>query len=114
MMAMKQLLLRALLLSLILVAHGSASTAPKTVKLLTIGNSFSGNATHYLGDLAKAGGHTLVHQPMSIHWWVAEAGTVPSDQRGILNWVDDIWREVDAWVEAELTSPSPIPPSPAS
>ena len=44
----------------------------------------------------------VVHQPMSIHWWVAEAGTVPADQQEILSWVDDIWREVDAWVEAEL------------
>ena len=33
---------------------------------LTIGNSFSANATHYLGDLAKAGGHTLIHQPLVI------------------------------------------------
>jgi len=34
------------------------------VRLLTIGNSFSANATRYLKDLAKAGGHTLIHQPL--------------------------------------------------
>lgn len=34
----------------------------KTVRLLTIGNSFSANATHYLPDLAKAGGHGLIHK----------------------------------------------------
>ncbi|MCX7827159.1 MAG: DUF4886 domain-containing protein [Verrucomicrobiae bacterium] len=34
---------------------------PQTVRLLTIGNSFSRNATHYLPDLAKAGGHSLIH-----------------------------------------------------
>ena len=47
----------------------------KTVKLLTIGNSFSGNATSHLGKLAEAAGHKLVHRPMSVggaslelHW----------------------------------------------
>lgn len=38
----------------------------KTVRLLTIGNSFSANATRHLGDLAKAGGHTLVHKPIVV------------------------------------------------
>jgi 1-acyl-sn-glycerol-3-phosphate acyltransferase len=54
----------------------------------------------------------VLHQPMSIHWWVASAGTVPADHREILTWVDDIWGEVDAWVEAELKDVTPIPPSP--
>lgn len=54
-----------LLLSLLFWASSFAGE-PKTVKLLTIGNSFSANATHYLGDLAKAGGHTLIHQPLVI------------------------------------------------
>jgi GxxExxY protein len=39
---------------------------PKTVRLLTIGNSFSANATKYLADLAKGGGRTLVHRPLGI------------------------------------------------
>lgn len=39
---------------------------PRTLKLLTIGNSFSANATHYLKDLAKAGGHTLIHNSLVI------------------------------------------------
>jgi hypothetical protein len=38
----------------------------KTVRLLTIGNSFSANATKYLGDLAKAGSHTLIHRPIVV------------------------------------------------
>lgn len=57
-----------------------AALRPKTVRLVTIGNSFSGNATHYLGDLAKAGGHVLVHQSMSVggasmevHWTKIQA-----------------------------------------
>jgi hypothetical protein len=47
----------------------------KTVRLLTIGNSFSANATKYLGDIVKAGGHTLIHRSlviggssMQVHW----------------------------------------------
>jgi hypothetical protein len=55
----------ALIASLLFCVSSFAGEA-KTVKLLTIGNSFSANATHYLGDLAKAGGHTLVHQPLVI------------------------------------------------
>jgi hypothetical protein len=73
--------LRLLGLALLLaVQSAAAAPAPKTVRLLTIGNSFSGNATHYLGDLAKGGGHVLVHQPMSIggasmevHWTKIQA-----------------------------------------
>lgn len=47
------------LLSVLCLLH-SALAEPKTVRLLTVGNSFSHNATHYLGDLAKANGDTLV------------------------------------------------------
>ncbi|MFC5456073.1 DUF4886 domain-containing protein [Prosthecobacter fluviatilis] len=56
----------ALLFALLLICASSFAGEAKTVKLLTIGNSFSANATHYLGDLAKAGGHKLVHQPLVI------------------------------------------------
>lgn len=38
----------------------------RTVRLLTIGNSFSRNATHYLPDLAKAGGHALIHRSIVV------------------------------------------------
>src|SRR5437016_3283853 len=51
----------------------------KTVRLLTVGNSFSQNATQYLGDLVKAKGHTLIHRPLAIggaslevHWEKAQ------------------------------------------
>ena len=47
----------------------------KTVRLLTVGNSFSGNATHFLGDLATAAGNTFVLRradigggSMAQHW----------------------------------------------
>ena len=42
------------------------ATLTKSVKLLTIGNSFSANATKYLGDLAKAGGFELIHKPIVV------------------------------------------------
>src|SRR5947207_15864814 len=51
----------------------------KTVRLLTVGNSFSQNATRYLADLVKAKGHTLIHRPlviggasMEVHWVKAQ------------------------------------------
>lgn len=47
----------------------------KTVRLLTVGNSFSRNATTYLGEIAKADGNRLVHSDciiwggsISQHW----------------------------------------------
>jgi hypothetical protein len=54
------------LIAALLFCVSSFAGEAKTVKLLTIGNSFSANATHYLGDLAKAGGNTLIHQPLVI------------------------------------------------
>jgi hypothetical protein len=54
-------------LTLLLCAlSASAADAAKTVRLLTVGNSFSANATHYLKDLAQAGGHTLIHNSLVI------------------------------------------------
>lgn len=78
------------ILAVLLVALLPAAPA-KTVRLLTIGNSFSGNATHFLGDLAKAKGNVLVHQPMSIggaamevHWTKIQANEKnPEDPAGL-------------------------------
>ena len=50
----------------LLVCVTSLAGEAQTVRLLTIGNSFSRNATNHLDDLAKAGGHTLVHTPLVI------------------------------------------------
>jgi hypothetical protein len=63
-----------LLLTLILGWHSATAAqtstpeagAAKTVRLLTIGNSFSRNATRHLDDLAKAGGHELIHRPIVV------------------------------------------------
>lgn len=50
-------------LSLIVIGNSEARANDNedgTLKLLTVGNSFSQNACQYLKDLAKAGGHKLV------------------------------------------------------
>jgi hypothetical protein len=42
------------------------ASRPKQVRLLTVGNSFSRNATRYLHDLAQAGGHRLIHRSIVV------------------------------------------------
>ncbi|MEW6360225.1 MAG: FAD-dependent oxidoreductase [Planctomycetota bacterium] len=56
-------------------AERAAARRPKTVRLLTVGNSFSLNATQFLGEIAAAAGNVLVHHPVVIsggamaqHW----------------------------------------------
>ncbi len=46
--------------------HAAEVANAKTVRLLTVGNSFSRNATRYLADLASAGGHELIHRPIVV------------------------------------------------
>lgn len=59
--------MRALVLFVsLLVCVSSALGEAKTVRILTIGNSFSRNATNHLDDLALAGGHTLIHNSLVI------------------------------------------------
>jgi hypothetical protein len=57
-----------LLLKPLLVEHAAVGAEPpaKTIRLLTVGNSFSRNATRYLEDLAQAGGHQLIHRPIIV------------------------------------------------
>jgi len=63
---------------------------PKAVRLLTVGNSFSHNATHYLGELAKATGDTLILREanvggasLELHWSKVEAfEKSPDDKEG--------------------------------
>jgi hypothetical protein len=73
--------------------HAEEATAKKakTVRLLNVGNSFSGNATQYLGSLAKASGHVLIHRQANIggatmaqHWEkVEQHEQEPQDPRGL-------------------------------
>lgn len=68
-----------------------ASSTGKTVRLLVVGNSFSGNATRHLGDLAKANGDTLIMRScsvggssMELHWGKAQAFEKnPADPAGL-------------------------------
>lgn len=55
-----------LTIALLLLTLSVFAGEPKTVRILTIGNSFSANATRYLKDLAKTGGHTLIHNSLVI------------------------------------------------
>ncbi len=64
--------------------------AGKTVRLFTVGNSFSQNAVKYLSDITSAAGHKLVLKaatiggcPLSKHWAIAEkAEANPGDPEG--------------------------------
>ena len=66
-------------LSLVAVTF-AGDVAPKHVKLLATGNSFTHNATQFLPDIAKAGGDTLTLKqitlagaPIALHWRNASA-----------------------------------------
>lgn len=68
------------LTTLLRAADAPAATSVKTVRLLTVGNSFSQNATRQLGNLATNAGHVLIHQPivvggasLELHWGRAAA-----------------------------------------
>ena len=61
-------------------ADTPAKNKTKTVRLLTVGNSFSQNATRQLGNLVTNAGHVLIHQPivvggasLELHWGRAAA-----------------------------------------
>ncbi|TLD70348.1 DUF4886 domain-containing protein [Phragmitibacter flavus] len=48
------------------LAETAGEKNKKTVRLLTIGNSFSRDATMFLKDLVKAGGHELIHDSIVV------------------------------------------------
>jgi hypothetical protein len=79
----------------------------KTVRLLTIGNSFSANATKHLAGIAKAGGNTLIHRPlviggssMQVHWDKAMLHEKnPTDPKGLYTFTQGLPAalESDKW-----------------
>jgi len=85
------LLACALLISTASAQDRSAPPAPKTIHLLTIGNSFSQDATFFLDDLAAADGNKLVIKtavvggsPLSLHWDKAQLNEKdPADKNGL-------------------------------
>ncbi len=72
-------------------AQQTTPSKTKTVRLVTVGNSFSQNATRYLDDLVRAGKHTLIHRPLAIggasfevHWDKAQLHEKdPMDPKGL-------------------------------
>lgn len=98
---------RSALLALLLLATPLVAGEGKTVKLLTVGNSFSQNATHYLGDIAKAAGDTLVlgtanvgGSPMELHWNKAQLHEKdPADKAGQYTMGRGLreWLQADKW-----------------
>lgn len=67
-----------------------APAAARTLRLFVVGNSFSNNATRYLPDLAKAGGHELIMAKAATggcslerHWNALAADLAdPADPKG--------------------------------
>jgi hypothetical protein len=88
---MKRIALGLVLAASGLLAAENAAPPPKHVRLLAIGNSFSGNATHYLPSIVTAAGDRLTLRtisiggcPLSKHWANAEAfqqGSTNKDAR---------------------------------
>jgi hypothetical protein len=76
----------------------------KTVRLLTVGNSFSQNASRFLGNLASASGNVLVHHQaviggatMAQHWEkVEQYEKDPRDQRGFYSSKRSLQQELRA------------------
>ncbi len=71
---------RHFLYALFLLATPLLAADGKTIRVLTVGNSFSHNATHYLGDIAKAAGDRLILREanvggasMELHWSKAQS-----------------------------------------
>lgn len=91
---MRRSICSVLLFCSLLATYVRADDSPrqvKTVRLLTVGNSFSANATHYLGEVTQAAGHKLVHHPivvggasLAVHWEKVEFYEKDrSDPRGL-------------------------------
>lgn len=73
------------------ITSANPTKAVTTVRLLTVGNSFSRNATHYLSDLATADGNVLNHRSiyvggasLQLHLEKAQKHEVnPADKAGL-------------------------------
>lgn len=93
-------------LAILPVALAEEKTAPaqKTVRLFTIGNSFTQNATHYLGSLAAGEGQVLIHHIASIggstlqqHWDKAQQHEAnPEDPSGFYSSKKSLKQELQA------------------
>lgn len=78
------------LLILLVTLSACVGQAAETIRLLTIGNSFTANSTRYLEEISTAGGCTLIHEMVSLagcsmeqHWGTVEAHRAdPADPKG--------------------------------
>ena len=91
-----------------LAAESAVAAKPaKTIRLLTVGNSFSQNATRFLGSLASSAGNVLVHHQAVIggatlaqHWEKAEQYEKdPQDKAGLYSSKRSLQQELraEAW-----------------
>lgn len=79
-----------LFLAVLVLTLGVSLAAARTLRLFVIGNSFSNNATHFLPQLAQAGGHELIMRGAQTggcsferHWNALEADLAhPGDAKG--------------------------------
>jgi hypothetical protein len=79
-----------ILLAALVAGPLTTSAQARTIRLFLIGNSFSQNATRYLPQLAKEGGHELIIGRAELggcslqrHWEIAEAAEAnPDDPKG--------------------------------
>lgn len=89
------------------LSASGAETPPSTIRLLTVGNSFSANATRHLPGLVKAAGKTLHHTSlviggasMEVHYQKAllhEAS--PADPKGLYSNKKSLrdWLQAGPW-----------------
>ena len=73
---------------LLVLAQGVSSSSGETLRVFAVGNSFSQNATTYLPQLAKAGGHELILGTaqtggcsLERHWKAVEADLANPDSK---------------------------------
>lgn len=72
--------------SVLVLVLGASSSSARTLRVFSVGNSFSQNATTFLPQLVKAGGHELIFGTaqtggcsLERHWKAAEAELANSD-----------------------------------
>ena len=50
---------------------------------------------------------SLVGKTIDVHMWRVPASDIPTDRTGRVQWLFDLWREVDDWINQESSVPEP-------
>lgn len=87
---------------LLVLMVGASLASARTLRLFVVGNSFSNNATRFLPDLAKAGGHELIMAKAQTggcsferHWNAVEAFLAdPNDAKGKIYGGKSLWDNI--------------------